>query len=637
MKRYDHEKYADRSSHDRRGAEQTRRPTPGKVTLTSKLPGRSGPAVQRTRSVGIPLASPVQMRSAPDPIRDYWMDTAHRGLSAPLPDGLAPVQARGSLDADPAEVQEAAASGIRGSGSRLPYLDQIQASFGPSHDLGGVRAHLDGAATQASERIGADAYATGQDIAFRGQPDLHTAAHEAAHVVQQRAGVHLSGGVGQAGDAYERHADAVADRVVRGESAAALLDRGGGDFGQPSGSAAVQRLESGRQSEELLIRTGDLSTLGEGNDAATKFIHWPNTDKSGVTLGKGYDIGSRSRDQVVRELTGAGMPEDQAGKIAAGAGLKGSAAGQFVTANKRRVGEIARDVQRNLLMDMLPGYTASARAAATSAKADKGGANAASRERKEGAAAGTYVMSDAEWGSLHPAMVEFLTDLIYQGGYYLYDRIAKVNAALKQHNGDHLAQFQAVRELFTSGYMDRYAGTIGEGKGKGGQETFYGKNVNLTGKYRRNQIRVAYLDHVIAALESGKPVRVEMPGQAGSEAGGGMPGESSQGEAPAPEPPPSPRESESLAPPLPRPEPRPESLQPPLPRPEPRPERAPAERPQRHMVERGESLSRLAARFGVSIDALKQANASKLHTWGNVQGFLAGATIVIPRAATTLP
>jgi Domain of unknown function (DUF4157) len=52
--------------------------------------------------------------------------------------------------------------------------------------------------------MGATAYATGDRIAFAGAPDLHTTAHEAAHVVQQRAGVSLPGGVGQAGDAYER-------------------------------------------------------------------------------------------------------------------------------------------------------------------------------------------------------------------------------------------------------------------------------------------------------------------------------------------------------------------------------------------------------------------------------------------------
>jgi len=70
----------------------------------------------------------------------------------------------------------------------------------------------------------ARAYTVGARVAFNGAPDLHTAAHEAAHVVQQRAGVQLAGGVGRTGDVYERHADAVADRVVAGQSSEALLD-----------------------------------------------------------------------------------------------------------------------------------------------------------------------------------------------------------------------------------------------------------------------------------------------------------------------------------------------------------------------------------------------------------------------------
>jgi hypothetical protein len=71
--------------------------------------------------------------------------------------------------------------------------------------------------------MGAQAYATGNHVVLGGNADLHTAAHEAAHVVQQRSGVQLKGGVGQVGDAYEQHADAVADRVVQGKSADDLL------------------------------------------------------------------------------------------------------------------------------------------------------------------------------------------------------------------------------------------------------------------------------------------------------------------------------------------------------------------------------------------------------------------------------
>jgi hypothetical protein len=132
----------------------------------------------------------------------------------------APVQAKGELDSE--QVHAAADAGVAGGGERLPFLDVIQQSFG-GHDVGGLQAHVGGAAAEANAAIGATAYAKGNDVAFASAPDLHTAAHEAAHSVQQRAGVQLKGGVGEAGDAYERHADAVADTVVRGESAEGLL------------------------------------------------------------------------------------------------------------------------------------------------------------------------------------------------------------------------------------------------------------------------------------------------------------------------------------------------------------------------------------------------------------------------------
>jgi Domain of unknown function (DUF4157) len=157
---------------------------------------------------------------------DPWMDAAHRGLTA-----LAErdeVQARGSQEdddaEDPASVHRAAATGVSGAGSALPHLDRIQEAFGPGHDVTGVRAHVGGAAREASERIGARAYASGEQVAFRDAPDLHTVAHEAAHVIQQRARVQLADGVGRPGDAYERHADAVANRVVRGEPVQHLLE-----------------------------------------------------------------------------------------------------------------------------------------------------------------------------------------------------------------------------------------------------------------------------------------------------------------------------------------------------------------------------------------------------------------------------
>jgi hypothetical protein len=171
------------------------------------------------------------------------------------------------VESDPAAVKQTAAQGLAGSGSELPHLDRIQASFG-KHDVGHVRAHVGDQASQAASAIGARAYASGDRVAFREQPDLHLAAHEAAHVVQQKGGVHLKDGVGQhggAGDELETHADAVADKVVRGESAESMLDQTPG--GRGAASDAVQMYAEGTIKGEhaRIAETGDAAVVGEEN------------------------------------------------------------------------------------------------------------------------------------------------------------------------------------------------------------------------------------------------------------------------------------------------------------------------------------------------------------------------------------
>lgn|GEM_PF-6865332 len=130
---------------------------------------------------------------------------------------------------------------MSGAGQRMPHYDLIQRAFG-LHDVSTIQAFVDGPAREASEQMGAEAYAQGDRVAFKRQPDVHTAAHEAAHIVQQRSGRVPAGHVGTAGDAHERHADAVADAVVRGEDAAPLLAHHGGGA-NATASMAVQRVD----------------------------------------------------------------------------------------------------------------------------------------------------------------------------------------------------------------------------------------------------------------------------------------------------------------------------------------------------------------------------------------------------------
>lgn len=146
----------------------------------------------------------------------------------------------GAKDLSGASIDAVARRGAAGGGGALPFLERIQASFG-RHDLSHVRAHTGPEASAASRALAARAYTRGSSVVFGRTPDLRTTAHEAAHVIQQRAGVHLKGEIGEAGDAHERHADAVAEQVVRGRSAEALLDRYASWRRPGAGTPVIQR------------------------------------------------------------------------------------------------------------------------------------------------------------------------------------------------------------------------------------------------------------------------------------------------------------------------------------------------------------------------------------------------------------
>jgi hypothetical protein len=166
-------------------------------------------------------------------------------------------------------VQDAATAGVATPASAVPHAETIQRAFG-RHDVSGVQAHTGPEAGASAQAMGAQAYATGNHIVLGGNADLHTVAHEAAHVVQQRGGVQLKGGVGEAGDRYERHADAVADAVVQGKSAEPILDTmAGGGAASPAAGHAVQHKLIGADDKQ--IPHGDISAFtAKHGDVAAK-------------------------------------------------------------------------------------------------------------------------------------------------------------------------------------------------------------------------------------------------------------------------------------------------------------------------------------------------------------------------------
>ena len=70
----------------------------------------------------------------------------------------------------------------------LPHQGEMEKAFGVDLEKFDVRTHHDGFKPSA---IGAKAYAGGEKVAFKGGADASQGmiGHEAAHIVQQRAGV----------------------------------------------------------------------------------------------------------------------------------------------------------------------------------------------------------------------------------------------------------------------------------------------------------------------------------------------------------------------------------------------------------------------------------------------------------------
>lgn len=271
---------------------------PGKRVLTDMLPAAAAPVQRKPTGAdskhGIATTTGAPGGAAPEELAQVphsAKGVAEQPGATLAGSGTAPASAstqnattRATLQmlfgfgpaANRANAHAAAARGIATPATQLPFADRIQRAFG-RHDISRIQAHVGGDAAASARDMGARAYATGDHVVLGERADLRTVAHEAAHVIQQRSGVQLDGGVGQIGDPYERQADEVADRVVQGGSAEDLLDHQVGAHSRlartsPPGGAAVQKEEGeiGHQANvgagTITARMNDYYSGYESND-----------------------------------------------------------------------------------------------------------------------------------------------------------------------------------------------------------------------------------------------------------------------------------------------------------------------------------------------------------------------------------
>jgi hypothetical protein len=167
------------------------------------------------------------------------------------------------------------------------------------------------------------------------------------------------------------------------------------------------QLAAARDPSLFLVRFGQHTFDAEGVEASGKFfsrrIGYPG-GMSGVTIGRGYDMGGRTSKQVLSELTSAGMPEADARELSQGAGLRGVDAKRYVSANLSSAPIMSPQVQKSLFEDVVTPIVI------------------ADIQRILRSASTVSHYGAVSWGSLSPGAKELLFDLRFRGDYTPHTR-----------------------------------------------------------------------------------------------------------------------------------------------------------------------------------------------------------------------
>ena len=147
---------------------------------------------------------------------------------------------------------------------------------------------------------------------------------------------------------------------------------------------------------------GQLTFDAEGGEAPglyfSRAIHWPG-GASGVTIGRGYDMGQRTRLQVTRELSCAGVSEPEALILSNAAGMRGRTAERFVQ-QRRGDSPILTPIQQQRLFEIVTTFETVSDIKRILSKPDL-----------------IRLYGAVNWESLPREIQEVLFDLRYRGDY----------------------------------------------------------------------------------------------------------------------------------------------------------------------------------------------------------------------------
>lgn len=135
----------------------------------------------------------------------------------------------------------------------------------------------------------------------------------------------------------------------------------------------------------------------EGGPYHSRTLHVPSLT-SGLTIGRGYDMKTKSKAQIKRDLVSVGVSEANATTLADAAGLAGESAKKFVRDNNLESFEISAEAQLKL-------FEVSYKSEASEVRrvCDKG-------DTKK-------VYGAVDWDKLDPMIKDVLVDLKFRGDY----------------------------------------------------------------------------------------------------------------------------------------------------------------------------------------------------------------------------
>jgi hypothetical protein len=135
----------------------------------------------------------------------------------------------------------------------------------------------------------------------------------------------------------------------------------------------------------------------EGGQWHSRIPHVPGP-KSGLTIGRGYDLGRRSHSVVAFELIAAGVDIPTVQLLAPAAGLIGAAAQDYCELLRQQNVEITPGAQLRLFFLVYPQYVDLVRR--ISAKADV-----------------IELYGETNWTATHQAIKDVMVDLAFRGDY----------------------------------------------------------------------------------------------------------------------------------------------------------------------------------------------------------------------------